>query len=170
MFRQRGFTLLEMLVVMVLMGLTTTLALPAMQRWHDAVQTKAQAATLVDALRAARFRAGATRQEVVVDATSFLPVAPPSPAASDPSARPTPQDRPRDGPDAQVAPSPDRLPLALPPRWRAEKVGDIRFLANGLCKPGSILLRTERNDPVGIEVRGPLCGVELASTTGRSPP
>lgn len=177
---QRGFTLLEMLVVMVLLGLVTSMALPAMQRWHDAIQHKAQAAAIVDALRAAGFNAGANRRDIVVDRTSFQQGA--APTSTDTGAR---TGRPGDGPAAPPAGTTDaanvrqqvasaagqplRLALELPGGWQAERVDDIRFLANGLCRPGTMVLRTDRGDAVRVEVRGPLCGVELAADQGRSP-
>lgn len=173
MSMQRGFTLLEMLVVMVLLGLVTTLALPAMQRWHDAVQHKAQAAEIVDALRAAGFNAGANRRDIVVDGSSFQAAVAASASASpyEPG-RQTPTNANRAAADpvsrqnaaARAAADPaERLALALPNGWQAERVDDIRFLANGLCRPGSLLLRTDRGDAVRVEVRGPLCGVELGT-------
>ena len=174
---QRGFTLLEMLVVMVLMGLVTTLALPAMQRWHDAVQAKAQAASIVDALRAASFEAGATRRELVVDERSFDPAVralrdasqsarsrtmtsaePASTAAGDSENSDEGASSAATATAATVGPG--RVALTLPPGWRSEAVSEIRFLANGLCSPGSIRLRTARGDTVAVAVRGPLCGVD----------
>jgi prepilin-type N-terminal cleavage/methylation domain-containing protein len=168
---QRGFTLLEMMVVMVLMGLVTTLALPAMQRWHDAVQRKAQAATIIDALRAASFSAVAKRREIVVDSRSFTVA---TATAEAPDAAASGSAPPGGNAGAVAAPAPDQrspeplradtaehLALALPAGWVAQRVDDIGFLANGLCRPGMVELRTDRGDTVVVEVRGPLCGVEL---------
>ncbi len=178
---QRGFTLLEMLVVMVLMGLVTTLALPAMQRWHDAVQDKAQAAEIIDALRAAGFSAGATRRDILVDSDSFQPAATgPQPAREEARDRdllnssaavagakpgePTSPLRPEESPSsADLA---RHFLVSLPAEWKVDEVKNIRFLANGLCRPGSIRLLNGRADPVTIEVHGPLCGVELAQSVG----
>ncbi len=182
---QRGFTLLEMLVVMVLMGLVTTLALPAMQRWHDAVQHKAQAATIIDALRAAGFNAGANRREIIVDDSSFRPIGPAASASgaliSQPAAAPGQATSSQDAGGESVvgsgngvsrakADATERLALALPAGWQTERVDDIRFLANGLCRPGSLLLRTDRGDMVRVEVHGPLCGVELAPPSSATTP
>lgn len=174
MTRLRGFTLLEMLVVMILLGFVTTLALPAMQRWHDAVQHKAQAAEIIDALRAAGFKAGANRRDIMVDVKSFQsPVNDASAAAGASTASvEIAGQRSAGSPGSTVNPASrqtvavdqaERLALALPNGWQAERVDDIRFLANGLCRPGSLVLRTDRGDAVRVEVHGPLCGVELAA-------
>ena len=161
---QRGFTLLEMLVVLVLLGLMTTLALPAMQRWHDGVQVRARAAGIVEVLRGAAFAAGANRQEAVMDEHSFVAAAStardaaPAAAKADASAPGVPE-------AAASAPVNTRrkLEIVLPAGWRVERVATARFLANGLCQPGEAVLRTERDERLSVRVRGPVCGAELAT-------
>lgn len=130
-----GFTLLEMLVVMVLLGVISSLALPAMQRWHDALQSRAQSGALVEALRAAVFAAGAQRRDLVMDERSFAP--------------------PGKGVDAHVA-------LTLPPGWTLRRVVPARFLANGLCRPGMLVLRTDRDSDLVVRVDGPVCQVDVS--------
>lgn len=144
--RSAGFTLIELLVVMVLLGLMAGLALPAMQRWFDAVQAKAHAAGLVDAMRAAAFAAGATRQERIVDAASFA-----TDAASSPASAST------------------RVPLQLPPGWKLVRAEPATFLASGLCKPGRVVLEAEAGRSMALVVHGPVCRVELADGAAASP-
>ena len=162
----RGFTLLEMLVVMVLMGLVTTLALPAMQRWHDAIQAKAQAAVVVDALRTAAFAAGASRRTLAMEGASFRT---PAEAAQE-AARPKAEDqaalalKPAEASTSAEAPA---LRVDLPAGWRVERVEPAQFLANGLCAPGLVALKTSSGESVTIEVRGPVCGVELTRVGGQ---
>lgn len=178
----KGFTLLEMLVVMVLLGLVTTMALPAMQRWHDAVQTKAQLTGLLDALRGAGFRASALQREQIVDLRSFDP--PTATAATADAATQAPgraltspdapvTEPPRPGAGAGTAAAPDRaerVQLSLPPRWKVVTVENVRFLSNGLCRGGGLRLLNERGDPVDIRVNGPMCQVEAATDReSRSP-
>ena len=129
---------------MVLMGLLTSLALPAMQRWHDAVQVKAQAAVVLDSLRAAAFAAAASRRDIVMDAGSFAIAEAASGAA------------------AQGQPLPSKLAVPLPSGWQVKQVVAATFLSNGLCRPGQVALQTERGESVLIQVRGPVCAVELS--------
>lgn len=157
-----------MMVVMVLMGLLTTLVLPAMQRWHDGVQVRSQVAAIVEALHAAAFAAPASRKKLVMDTRSFVALAPPAAPASAASgieatpavAAPLPGGPPAADNDRHL------LRLPLPTGWQAESVSTVEFLPNGLCRPGYAALRTERGTPVRIDVRGPVCTI----TTGNPAP
>jgi prepilin-type N-terminal cleavage/methylation domain-containing protein len=161
----RGFTLLEMLVVMVLMGLITTLALPAMQRWHDAIQAKAQAAVVIDALRAAAFAAGAGRRTVAMEGGSFKVTDQTTQDAAPSQGKPVAAEQAPATAGASSEPPP--LQVNLPPGWRVDRVQPAQFLANGLCTPGSVSLKTASGELVVIEVRGPVCGVELTAPGSR---
>lgn len=167
---------------MVLLGLVTTMALPAMQRWHDAVQTKAQLTGLLDALRGAGFRASALQREQLVDLRSFDPPTAAAPAADAgaQAAGRTPArsdvmvaEPPRPGAGSGNAAVPDRaerVQLSLPPRWKVVGVENVRFLSNGLCRSGGLRLLNERGDPVNIRVDGPMCRIEAATDReSRSP-
>jgi prepilin-type N-terminal cleavage/methylation domain-containing protein len=135
-----GFTLIEMMVVMVLLGLMSTLALPAMQRWHDAVQLRAQLALVVESLRAEIFSAASRRQDVVMDMGSFG-----QNAASA---------------GASAAGGAGRAKVAMPTGWVAERVVEATFMKNGLCKPGMVILRQPEGHRVVLQVAGPSCAVD----------
>jgi general secretion pathway protein H len=68
---QRGFTLLELVVVLLIMGLAAGLAAPAIGRSTDALRVRAEVAGFSAVLRHAREQAISTRRthRVVVDAT-----------------------------------------------------------------------------------------------------
>jgi prepilin-type N-terminal cleavage/methylation domain-containing protein len=143
---QRGFTLIEMMVVMVLLALVSALTLPSMQRWHDAVQLRAQLALVVESLRGAMFSAASRRQDVVMDATSFQrPASAATTSAAVVATNPT---------------SNERAKVALPEGWAVERVVDATFMKNGLCRPGMALLRKPGGQRVVVQVSGPACGVE----------
>jgi len=142
---------------MVLLGLMGGLALPAMQRWFDAVQAKAYAASLIDAMRGAAFAAGATRRTIVVDAGSF--------AASDASVASV------DSAAAATPPAgPELLALAMPPGWKLLRAEPAYFLASGLCRPGRLLLEPEPGRSMALIVHGPVCKVELADGAAATVP
>jgi prepilin-type N-terminal cleavage/methylation domain-containing protein len=130
-----GFTLLELVVVLLLLALMTSMALPRMQRWHDAVQARAQGAAVLDQLRAAAFAAGARRMRLALTASSLA--------------------------DAVPAAESQLLHLSLPPGWVATRVEEAAFLANGLCEPGALELRSDRGVDLRLRISGPRCGVSI---------
>ncbi|WP_418316449.1 pilus assembly FimT family protein [Piscinibacter sakaiensis] len=159
-----GFTLIEMIVVMVLLGLVTTLALPSMQRWYDAVQAKTQTMEIVEALRGAIFAAGVNRREIVMDERSFASRQELPPAAADPAsaAGASPAAARRGDLPASAPPRPPSdkfVRVALPAGWQLERVEPAAFLPSGLCRAGSADLKTGGGAVVVIEVQGPLCAV-----------
>ena len=152
-----GFTLVEMLVVMVLLGLISGLTLPAMQRWHDAVLARAQVTSIVDGLRAASFAAAASQHELHMDLRSFQP-GPATPSSQDSTRR----DKAKPAGDAAVV----RLPL--PAGWVVQSSEPAVFLVNGLCRPGSATFLTDRGDAVVVQVLGPVCAVQTQATPERA--
>lgn len=131
-----GFTLIEMLVVMVILGLLSGVALPAMQRWYEAVQARSEGAGLVEAVRIGVFAAGARRLNQVLDERSFD----------------TEAARPGEG---------ARLKLALPAGWRVVSVVPALLLGTGLCRPGHVVLETARGQMMRLAVSGSGCEVSL---------
>ncbi len=159
---------------MTLLGLLTTLVLPSMQRWHDAVQTRSRVATVVETLQAAVFAAPAGRQRLVMRGASFA-----APAAANAALPASAASSPMPGNGASAAAAAaggdgsgaypvdaSLLRIELPTGWRAERVVDAEFLPNGLCRPGFATLRTERGSPIVVVVEGPVCTVR---TSDREP-
>lgn len=167
---EAGFTLVEMMVVMVLLGLLTTLALPAMQRWHDGVQARAQTMGVVEALRAAAFAAGANRSLRIVDAGSFVPArATAVPAAPAASAMPDPPAATQPAGDDPVAPPATAIEVPIPAGWQVARADPAAFLANGLCRPGRVEFRTAAGARVAIDIGGPTCSVGIADPASGAP-
>lgn len=166
-----GFTLIEMMVVMVLLGLLTTLALPAMQRWHDGVRARTQIMGVVEALRAASFAAGVNRRQLLVDKESFSVALKPVPASQGASAAssPTTAEAAAATPPhvfaepvaAAPAPVADRAKVTLPNGWSVDRIEPAAFLANGLCSPGVVAFKTEAGAQVAVEILGPTCSVGI---------
>ena len=75
--RHLGFTLLELIVVLAIMGLATALVAPSMLRGIDSWQRQAAMDTLMDDLRALPGEARARGVPIVVDDASLQSATPP---------------------------------------------------------------------------------------------
>lgn len=78
--RSRGFTLLEMLVVLALMALATGIVLPRMVGWLDSVQERGWRADLRAYIEAMPVRVFLSGEAVRLDAPSILAAVPGSPS------------------------------------------------------------------------------------------
>lgn len=137
---QTGFTLLEMVVVMVLLGLVSSMTLPAMQRWHAGLVAKSEASAIVEALQTAAFESGVQKRSLVLDQSSFTS---------------QPHDQLTDTKSGQVY-------IQLPAGWQVRRTVPAIFGADGLCKPGLAALRSATGTALIFQVHGPLCRVEWA--------
>lgn len=155
---QAGFTLLELVVVMVLLGLISSLALPAMQRWHVGLIARSEASTVVEALQAAAFEAGTQRVSRRLDSGSFTHQASHGVHAEQP--RPASETN-------EVAPDGmGRALVILPSGWKVGRVVPAVFGADGLCKPGMAALLSSTGTALIFSIRGPLCRVEWSRDHG----
>lgn len=75
--RQRGFTLLEMIVVLAILGLATALVAPAALSGIDSWRRQAAMDLLLDQVRGLPGRARATGETIVVSKESLQSAAPP---------------------------------------------------------------------------------------------
>ncbi|MBB5204486.1 prepilin-type N-terminal cleavage/methylation domain-containing protein [Inhella inkyongensis] len=129
---EEGFTLLEMMVVMVLLGLLGSLTLPSLQRWQTALTGRAEAGLVIEALRSQAFQAGARRMDLLLNEASFSSKSGIKGLAS----------------------------VQLPPGWSVRRVRPARFLSNGLCDPGVVAFSSASGLPLLIHIKGPICQFE----------
>lgn len=127
--RQPGFTLLELMVVMVLLGLVASMTLPRLSRWYAGVQARAEAGLVLEGLRAQAFRAGALRRDLRLTARSVE----------------------LGGEEAGLA------HLSLPPGWALRRVVETVFRADGLCGNGLLALSSPSDQALMIVIKGPSC-------------
>lgn len=144
MHHVRGFTLLELMVVMVLLGLIVSMTLPAMQRWHETLLARSEASAVVEALQAAAFDAGVQKRDLHLDEQSFSNSGQKAIAAK----------------KNDDATSVDRVRLDLPPGWQVGRSVAAVFGANGLCRPGLIAVKSARGTPLLFTIKGPICRIE----------
>ena len=75
--RERGFTLLEMIVVLAILGLATALVAPSMLRGIDSWRRQAAMDVLIDAIRALPGDARARGRPILIDAAALGSATPP---------------------------------------------------------------------------------------------
>jgi prepilin-type N-terminal cleavage/methylation domain-containing protein len=131
--QQLGFTLLEMLIVLALMGLLGALALPALGR-------------LVDSLRFQNERSGLLAQINTLSYRHYL-LAQNSTLTNDNLIRPLK--------DGQAA-------VDLPEGWRANIPVPLTYQFNGYCSGGVIILLPPDHPAETLRLIAPACGVRDA--------
>jgi len=119
-----GFTVIEMLVVMMILGLVAALAVPVVRTPPDSLRLETTARTLASALRLSRAHAIAENADVVLTIDADRRIYQSS------AVSPT-----RIDPDIAV-----EMVLAAPER-RRNTAGAIRFFADGTSSGGDITLR-----------------------------
>ena len=137
--RQRGFTLIEALVSLVLLGLLAGLVFPSMNRWYSAIVARQEVAELSIQIKQLPARAVLSARDL-----SLADFAEPAAAA--------------DGPQR----------LALPKGWRVVDSGDLRFLRSGLCQPGQARMASDSGQAAVFSANG-LCEIQVALQTQASP-
>lgn len=143
-----GFTLLELLVVMVLAGTLVAVALPNLQRLYGAVARNSERAHILDQIAALGRDALAHRRAY------FLRDA-----------------RREDGgrgetPGAEFTP----YPLNLPAGWRLRVDEPVLARANGVCLGGAVTLLHDDAPPAHLVLAAPLCRVAETGRPGHAPP
>ena len=128
MLIQKGYTLLEILVVIALLGLLSGLAIPRLDRLFDSLRFAFERDDVLQAVAGLPFTAYREGKEFVLD--TF-----PAPPSS--------QQR-------------NTLPLTLPEGWKLQANSPIRFRANGICSGGNLTLTYADRSTV-VELKPPLC-------------
>ena len=144
----RGFTLVEMLVVLLLGALLTATVLPAMQRMLEAAQYKSTRDAIVGRLGELGYEAFASGRSLVLTSSDANTLSMPAPAAAAVA-------RDADSALPQLPP----YPVDLPDGWAIEMVNPIRFAFNGICEGGVLVLRPPGRPPEKLTLVPPLCKV-----------
>ncbi len=134
--KRAGYTLVELLMVMVLLGLLAGLVIPRLGAWLTSVQIAYQRDEVLRQLSGLGSRAYYENREWILSEWPLV-------------------DQARDTASEKM------IPLELPPDWRLKAKPPLRYYQSGMCAGGKISLET----PHGIwlfKLRPPYCRPELA--------
>ena len=135
---RRGFTLLELLVVLAVLGLATALAMPNLQRLYAAATQASERDYVLDQFSALGREAMMRGRAYVV----FGNAPPPDPAET-----------------ARYAEY-ETYVVDVPAGWRLGLDRPLVVLANGVCLGGALTLSHEETAAVRVELAPPYCRVD----------
>ena len=122
-----GFTLIEILVVLVIVGMMTSIALPRLTSLYSSVENSSQRNALRGQIEALGYMAYSSGRAIVLESTII-------------------------GGD-----SPKASPLQLPEGWRIELAKPVRYASSGICTGGKLLIRDPQGGVETFELTPPLC-------------
>ena len=137
----RGFTLLELIVVLLLMGLVTALAMPNLERLSAGVARKTERDRILDQFTGLGRRAMLQGRSYVVFGS----------------------DGAQDGDDPAGASFPaghERHVIDLPQGWEVLLDPPLVFRANGVCLGAELTLRHRGVEDVRIDLEPPYCRID----------
>ena len=138
--RRTGFSLVELLVVLALVGLVLGLALPNLAGLLDSVTRATEREYILDQIAAAG-RAAAQR------GIDYAILDTPAPDAPDSNAA------------AAAPPGVQRYPLDVPPAWRVQVEQPVLVRASGVCLGGIITVAHGDGPPTRLVLAPPHCRV-----------
>ncbi len=133
-----GFTLLELMVVLVLAGLLLGLVIPNLERLYESVVLSTERDQILDQFAALGREALAQGRDYAVFGTT-------EDSATEQSSRPAGNYQP--------------YPLELPEGWRIHLENPVLVRANGICLGGEVTLLHAVRAPVQVRLTAPYCRV-----------
>ena len=127
----KGFTLLEILVVLVIAGLTTGLVVPRLADLPQRLQTANERKQLLGQIEGLGYRAYMAGSSLTLRA---------NPEAGD-------------GPAAEAI-------LDIPAGWKVSVDAPVRYSPNGICGGGDVALTSPRGDEERYRLAPPVCRPE----------
>lgn len=154
--RASGFTLLELIVVLVLVSLITMMAAPNLQRLYGAVARTTERNAILDRFaNLGRHALLQRRAYLIVGSGAPDAMQKPSPAAD-------PEDEGALSPD-HVSPFEQHEPyrINLPDGWTLHLPAPILVRANGVCLGGEVALSYNGAPDVRLVLEPPYCHVDV---------
>ena len=127
---RKGFTLVEMTVVVVLMGLMAAVALPNFERWFSSTQQRVDASRITMQLQNLLARSAVLNQSVELTST-------------------TTDQKMVDGKPA----------LDLPLGWKMRAQDKLAVYGSGYCVPATVIFISSDKQQVSVEVKDQQCNV-----------
>lgn len=154
-----GFTLVELLVVLVLVGLVTTLAFPNLERLQGAVTRKTERDYILDQFAGLGREAMLRRRAYVVFGSGGAAETALAGTAKETADIAVP--RPRDGPagDGLGLGGHERIAIDLPDGWEIRLDEPLLVYANGLCLGAGLSLYHRGEEDVRVDLEPPYCRV-----------
>jgi len=134
-----GFTLIEMMAVLVLLGLLSAIILPNFEKWFGNTERRVEVTTVTNRLHKLLTRAALMGADFVLEQNT----------ASEKLA------------DGAVA-------LDLPPGWRIADNQKLVIRSSGLCDTQQLTFLSGQQT-LTIEVEADTCEIKMATTAARSP-
>ena len=129
---ERGFTLIEMTVVLVLLGLMSSMVIPSVQRWFDSIQERAQLTEVFTQLQRLASRAALNSETVYVSNSNW-----------------------------KNKLSDDLPVLSLPDGWNISKTDNVIFFHSGSCAHGKLELQSPDRKKLLIDISAPGCQINV---------
>ena len=128
-----GFTLVEILVVLVIVGLIAGISLPRLSTLYASVENAGQRTLIIDQIEGLGYRAYSSGRPIVLEALG-------------------------DSED-----SVKKYPLQLPPGWRVDVAKPLRYSSQGVCGGGKLTINDPDGGRQAFRVAPPLCRLEAAA-------
>jgi len=129
----RGFTLIEILVVLTLVGLSAGIALPQFFAMAKRVELNAQRANLITEIDNLGYLAYSTGQATTLDTSN------------------------QSGKSQPINP----LPVKPPPGWQLQTTAPIVYTFNGICQGGTLTLISPDGNREVFQLTSPTCNIKV---------
>ena len=132
-----GFTLLELLIVLALLGLATAIAMPNLERFYAAATRATERDYVLD-------QVAALGRQAVLNGSAYVVF------GNAPSLDPS---------EAARFAEYETYVVDVPDGWRLQFDQPLVVLANGVCLGGALTLSREGEETVRVELLPPYCGI-----------